>query len=155
MNRLLRSILFDIVGFVFFMIIVLIGLALSPPQTIFYTIFSFLYQHIPLLLMVTILFILADVFLALPFPASVISPFFSAFGAVGITVFAISAIITLDNYLNLGIGNIIASYTNILLLLVFIITFIIGLINATSIRTRRPLRRRRVRRDVPDEYDLI
>jgi hypothetical protein len=154
MKRVLWSVLWSLVGFLVFLLIVFIGLALSPPDSIFYAIFHFLYQNIYLLLMITFLFLLADVFMALPFPASIASPFFSGFGSAGLAYFAISAIIEVDRHLGTGIGGLIASFTTIILLIVFIISFIAGMVEATSVRRRRPVRRR-PRRVYPDERDLI
>lgn len=123
------SILQRIIGIVIFLIVVVVleWLAGTTEIAPVRTIAAFLTDNFWLIITFSLIFLVADIFAALPFPVNIPAPFFNAAGAVLLVEFLVRIFLLADDISGLAIFGIFAGFAPFLKALVFVVVLIAGL----------------------------
>ena len=123
-----------LVGIILFLVLLAVLRYLSPiiSNDFFSGIVDLLFANAGLVILFSVMFMIADVFMTFLFPLNLPAPFFSAVGGVFVVVFIFRIIGFLDSFYNLGVfpGLHLAEF--ILYPLVFILVLIAGYISIFS-----------------------
>lgn len=122
-------ILHRIIGIVIFLIVVVVLNALAGTTEIapVRTIAVFLTDNFWLIILFSLIFLVADVFAALPFPVNIPAPFLNAAGAVLLVEFLVRIFLLVDKITGLALFGIFAWFAPFLKALVFVVVLAAGL----------------------------
>jgi len=121
-----------VIGIVVFLIVlgilnILAGAYVQAP--IFLQVVGFLNANLGLLILVSVIFLIGDLFGALPFPLNLPGPIFCAFGAVLLVIFIVRLFLLVGEIAGVGFFSVLEGALSLpVYLLVFIVVLIAGYI---------------------------
>jgi hypothetical protein len=122
-------ILHRIIGIIIFLILVIVLNWLSGTTEIapVRTIAAFLTDNFWLILLFSLVFLVADIFAALPFPVNIPAPFLNAGGAVLLVEFLVRIFLLVDELTGLAFFGIFAEFAPFIKAIVFVVVLVGGL----------------------------
>ncbi|MBT4166232.1 hypothetical protein HOE04_04310 [archaeon] len=134
LKKIIKIFFSKIIGLIIFLIILGILNIIAPiiNNEILINITSLLNANIILILLFSLFFTLSELFFALVFPFNLPAPIFNSFGSIFLITFLFNIIAFVSTTLNLGLIKILNTFYILIIVIVFLITFITGYITIFS-----------------------
>ncbi len=125
-----RVVISWLIGVVVIIALVLLanGLAYFANNSVISALVAFLNENVLLLLGISVFFALGALFYALGKGFDLLTPIFDAIGSVLTAVFLVGLIVVFDRFVGSGIGGLLAAWSIVIYILVFVLALVFGYI---------------------------